>query len=416
MKTSDELREERATIVNEARKTWAEAEKRDGGVTEEDKAAFDKAMDAADKLVEDFERIERSERHVEDIDAPQERSGKPAGSRPRGDSGERRNAGAAVKEYRHWLETGEIQANFRNEQRRNPETRDTVIGTAAKGGYLVTPVEISDDLTKQMNDNVFMRRLAKITYVTSAQKLGIRQLTTRMSDANWTTEVGSVTEDTTQAFGRRDLEPQLLTKLSLVSIRTLLLVPDAESEVTDELAYKFSITQEKGFLTGSGSSQPLGVFTASSSGISTGRDVTAASSTAVVADDLINVKFSLKQQYLQDPSAGWIVHRDLVKMVRKLKDSYGQYIWQVGLQNGAPDMILDLPYYMSEYAPNTFTTGLYTAVIGNFKYYRIAQVKDLMIQRLVERYADTNQIGFIGRIWVDGSPVLEEAFGRLKLA
>ena len=40
----------------------------------------------------------------------------------------------------------------------------------------------------------------------------------------------------------------------------------------------------------------------------------------------------------------------------------------------------------------------------------------MMIQRLVELYAGTNEVGFIGRRWVDGSPVLEEAFSRLKLA
>jgi HK97 family phage major capsid protein len=39
-----------------------------------------------------------------------------------------------------------------------------------------------------------------------------------------------------------------------------------------------------------------------------------------------------------------------------------------------------------------------------------------MIQRLVELYAATNEVGFIGRRWVDGAPVLDEAFARLKMA
>ena len=38
------------------------------------------------------------------------------------------------------------------------------------------------------------------------------------------------------------------------------------------------------------------------------------------------------------------------------------------------------------------------------------------LQRLAELYAETNQIGFIGRQEVDGMPVLEEAFARLKTA
>ena len=39
-----------------------------------------------------------------------------------------------------------------------------------------------------------------------------------------------------------------------------------------------------------------------------------------------------------------------------------------------------------------------------------------MIQRLVELYAATNEVGFIGRRWVDGAPVQDEAFARLRMA
>jgi HK97 family phage major capsid protein len=267
-----------------------------------------------------------------------------------------------------------------------------------------------------------MRRLATITQVTDAKKLGIRKMTTGMADANWTTEVAAVTEDTAMAFDRRDLEPYLLSKLAKISLRTLMLAADAESIVRDELAYKFGITEEKAFLTGDGSSKPLGVFTASASGISTGRDVsTGNTSTAITADGLIEAKFSIKQDYLNSPSAGWIFHRTAVKNIRKLKvaSSGGndlEYLWQPGLTEGAPDRILDIPYYMSEYAPATFTTGLYVGLLGNFAYYRIAEVAALVIQRLVELYAATNEVGLIGRRWVDGAPILEEAFARVKLA
>lgn len=71
---------------------------------------------------------------------------------------------------------------------------------------------------------------------------------------------------------------------------------------------------------------------------------------------------------------------------------------------------------MSEFAPNTFTTGLYVGLIGDLKKYWIAEVPNILIQRLNERYADTNEVGFLGRMFLDSSPVLEEAFARLKLA
>ncbi|MCI0349387.1 MAG: phage major capsid protein, partial [Acidobacteriales bacterium] len=103
-------------------------------------------------------------------------------------------------------------------------------------------------------------------------------------------------------------------------------------------------------------------------------------------------------------------------MARKLKDGMGQFLWQPGLASGQPDRILDVPVIMSEYAPNTFTTGLYVGIIGDFSYYWIADDLSLTVQRLNELYAETNQIGFIGRLEVDGMPVLAEAFARVKLA
>ena len=57
LKTAVEIREERATLVNEARKTWETAEAREGGATAEDRAIFDKAMDGADGLLERATRI-----------------------------------------------------------------------------------------------------------------------------------------------------------------------------------------------------------------------------------------------------------------------------------------------------------------------------------------------------------------------
>ncbi len=195
---------------------------------------------------------------------------------------------------------------------------------------------------------------------------------------------------------------------------------DAEREVNDELIYKFGVTEEKAYLTGTGSAQPLGIFTADANGITTGRDVAAAAAAAIAADDLINVKFSLKAQYWKE--AQWVLHRNVFKAVRKLKISATgqagefQYVWQPGLSAGAPDTLLDQPYNISEYAPGTITTGLYTAALGCFRYYRIAELPDVAMQRLTERYADTNEVGFIGRRWLDGAPVLEEAWARLKQA
>lgn len=417
MKTSLQLREQRATLVNEARALQDRAVEADMGA--EDQTQFDRIMSEVDALKAKIDRLESLESAEAEMEAPVPRSGRTIGSedRSRRPAGEP-DAAKLREDFRHWIRTGEVRGTFRSEQHRAGEYRDTIIGTDAKGGALIAPRQVSSDIVKLIDDLVFIRKLATVSTVTEAKKLGIRRMTTRMADADWTTEVQAATEDTTMAFDARELEPYKITKLAKVSMRTLLLFADAETEVIGELSYKHGITQEKAFMTGSGSSRPLGLFTASASGISTARDVsTDNTSTALTADGLINAKYAVKQGYLADPKAGWIFHRDAFKMIRKLKNSGdGQYVWAAGLQSAQPDTILELPAYMSEYAPNTFTTGLYVGIVGNYRYYRIAELNAVFIQRLNELYAATDEVGFIGRAWVDGAPILEEAFARVKLA
>jgi Phage capsid family len=69
-------------------------------------------------------------------------------------------------------------------------------------------------------------------------------------------------------------------------------------------------------------------------------------------------------------------------------------------------------------APNSSqaSTGEYVGLLGDFSHYWIADALSMQIQRLNELYAETNQVGFIGRLETDGAPVLEEAFVRVKLA
>ena len=283
------------------------------------------------------------------------------------------------------------------------------------GGFTVPPEMFVNQFIQAVDDLVFIRGLATKHTIAKAESLGAPSLDADPSDADWTAEILTGSEDTTMDFGKRDLTPHPLAKRLKVS-RKLLRTSgiDVEALVRERLAYKFGVTQEKAFLTGSGSNQPLGVFTASSLGISTDRDVSNGNTnSAFTFDGLINVKFSLKGSYMT--RAQWVFHRDAVKMVAKLKDGEGQYIWRQSVMVGEPDRLLGLPFMMSEYAPNTFTTGLYVGILGDFAQYWIVDALSMEIQRIDELYAETNQVGFIARLETDGMPVLEEAFARVTL-
>jgi HK97 family phage major capsid protein len=207
----------------------------------------------------------------------------------------------------------------------------------------------------------------------------------------------------------------LVTKLVKISRKLLRSSPiDLESWIAQRLAYKFAVTEEKAFLTGTGAQQPLGVFVANVNGIPTTRDTTCASQTVFTADEVIDVRYSIADQYARN--ATWIAHRDWVKRCRKLKDSQNQYLWAAGL-SGAPDTILDRPLIVSEFAPNTFTAGKYIAVFGDFKTgYMIGDALSFEVQNISELFTLKNQVGLLGRKETDGMPVVAAAFGRMILA
>ena len=284
------------------------------------------------------------------------------------------------------------------------------------GGYVIAPMNFSRTLIQAVDDQTFIRQLATKIPVGQAGSLGAPSLDADPADADWTSELLTGTEDSSMDFGRRELTPYPLAKLIKISNKLLRLGAfNVEDLVMERLAYKFGITQEKGFLTGGGGNQPLGVMTASASGISTGRDVsTGNTTTAITFDGLFEAKYSLKGQYWA--RLRWIFHRDAVKNIAKLKDGEGQYIWSESVRVGEPDRLMNFPVHMSEYQSNTFTTGLYVGILGDFSQYWIADSLALQITRLVELYAATNQVGYIGRMELDGMPVLEEAFARVTLA
>lgn len=390
-----EMMEARATMVAAARKLidTAEAEKRE--LTAEERAQYDKTFDEARALGDKIQReqeLREEERRLAEAGRLE-----PEGKK---ENPEERK----LQAFRNFLVNGNAA-----------EYRALANDSDASGGFLHAAEQFVARLIKGLDNRVFVRQYATVLPVTGSDTLGVPTLTADPADPTWTTEIASPSEDSTMAFGRRSLQPEQLSKLIKISMKLLRTSAlPIENLVADRLAYKFAVAQENAFLNGDGEGEPLGIFTADANGINIDRDVsTGNSDTAVTADGLTEAKYALKAQYRG--SARWIFHRDAVKMISKLKDGEGQYLWRPGITAGEPDILMGLPVDESEYVPATFTTGLYVGALCNWSNYWIAELQGVELQRLVELYAGTSQIGFIGRMYADGAPVLAESFVRVKL-
>lgn len=407
-----ELVDRRLKLIADMRGMLEKADKESGGVlSSEAEASYNEMDKEQDKLSKQIERRARQQEIESGLEKPVNKVVFTGSSAPASNTEERARL-LQSKCFRSYLQHGPMAIHSPD----FVELRSLNAGLVTEGGAFVPPQQWVNELIKALDDAVFIRGLSRTFSLTSAASLGCPVLDADFADHEWTTELSTGSLDESMRTGLRELKPLPLAKRVKVSRKLLSSsIQPVETIVRDRMAYKLGITQEKAFLTGNGATAPLGVFTASDSGIPTSRDVsTDNTATAFTADGLIECMFSLKGAY--QANATWIMHRSAVKMARKLKDGNGQYIWQPGLTAVAGDTLLGRPLKMSEFAPSTFTSGLYVGVLGDFNYYWIADaIGTMQVQKLVELYAETNQDGFISRLESDGMPVLGEAFARVKL-
>ena len=284
-----------------------------------------------------------------------------------------------------------------------------------QAGYLVAPEKFVSELIADLADATFMRQKAKVLPVLKgAQSLGYPVRTAGMSSFAWGTELQAPVADAALAVGKREFKPRPGTSEILISKTLARNVANIDSFIRGEIAREVGAALETAYMTGPGTTAPLGLFIASADGINTDRDVaTGNTATEMKFDGLMEAKYAVKAQY--QANAEWIFHRDGIKRLAKLKNSDGQYIWQPSVVLGAPDLLLGKPVNTSEYAPNTFTAGLYVGIYGDLKNYWIVDGLGMEIQVLAELYARTNQIDYITRIETDGACVLPVAFARVTL-
>jgi len=108
-----------------------------------------------------------------------------------------------------------------------------------------------------------------------------------------------------------------------------------------------------------------------------------------------------------------VLNDTTVKLLRKLKDGDGQYLWRPGITENAPDTILGHRIVTSEFMPPV-AAGSKSIAFGDFSYYWIADRQGRTFKRLNELYATTGQVGFLASQRLDGKLILPEAIKVLQ--
>ncbi|WP_257540642.1 phage major capsid protein [Sphingobium sp. CFD-1] len=148
---------------------------------------------------------------------------------------------------------------------------------------------------------------------------------------------------------------------------------------------------------GDGTGDPNGIVTASSAGVTT------ASGTAIVADELIDLIHSVDPAYRTGPKVGFMFNDNTLKLIRKLKDGEGNYLWQMGnVQQGVPGTLLGYRYHINQSVASVPAVAAATkvALFGDFSKYFVRKVGSPIIGVLRERFWP--DMGIAGLIRFDG--------------
>lgn len=215
-------------------------------------------------------------------------------------------------------------------------------GVQADGGYLV-PEEFERQIVTGLDEANVVRGLAKVITTSAERKIPVAAT---HSTAQWTAENGAYTESG-PTFDQKTIDAFKLTDLVKVSIELLHdSMFDLESYIAGEFARAFGIAEEEAFCVGTGTGQPTGIFTANGGTVG----VTAASATAITADELIkDVTFrasaAIPRIYRNK------FHRDIYKDLHDLQKSIDENDPEnSALDSFSLELFEDISYIMAKHA------------------------------------------------------------------
>lgn len=394
--TITEMRNKRKKLIETMDGFLDTHKTKNGTLSAEDDKTYKTMEDEITELTNEIHRMERREAIEAELEKP---VSKPIIENPmnrRLDNDEVKT-GRAADAYKTAMLSA-LRSNFRNVSNVLQE------GVDADGGYLV-PEEYDTRLIDGLKEENIIRKLGHTITTSGERKINIAAT---KPAAAWIDEGEALTfSDAT--FSQINLDAHKLHVA--VKVTEELLYDNAfqlENYIIEEFYKALGNAEEDAFINGNGTGKPLGIL-AASGGAEVG--VTTASATAITADEVINLVYSLKRPYRKN--AVFILNDQTIAALRKLKDGNGAYMWQAALIAGEPDKLLGYPVYTSAYMP-TIEAGAKTIIFGDLSYYNIGDRGSRSFAELRELFAGNGMVGFVAKERVDGKLVLPEAIKVLQ--
>jgi len=294
-----------------------------------------------------------------------------------------------------------------------PEEIRALAGTADNDGGVFIPPTFESGIIMNAYDAAELRPLCNVGS-TGRDTVIFGSLS--KPTVSWGRKAIAVTAADLESGGKR-MEVFFLTALTTISIDTL---EDAEANIVSEMTGGFGMAiaeaEDDAIAVGAGNNSPSGIASDatvqvnySASGVSDALSDASNNGT----DALIAATYKIKKTYRRN--ASFAMNSSTESAVRLLKNGEGDYLWQQSLQIGTPPTFDGFRIVNPEGLAD-IGAGTFPIIFGDFNQYKIRDRSGMSVQRLVEKYAEYAQIGFLIRRRLAGMLVLPEAFACVKIA
>lgn len=390
MKHSQELIQKRNKIVADqiAMYERAKAEKR--SLTEDENTQYERMDNDYTALSKEIERAQELEKKQEliaqkDLET-QESTGVRTDERLEKELRAfakflRNGAGALSEEERQFMKRGT-----------NPQTTSD-----AAGGYTI-PKGFADRIEVAMKAFGGVRDVATIIRTETGNPLYYPNVDDTGTSGALMTE-GTAPNVADMTFGNTIFNAHTFT--SQIVKLTMQLAQDSafdlESWLATQLGIRIGRITNTYYTTGSGSSQPKGVVTAASAG------VTGSTTNTITKNNLFDLKHTVDPAYRTNGS--WMFNDSTFKAIKKLSigSSDDTPLWQPNLfRDGAPATI-DGDRYTINQDMASIGSGNKCVLYGDFSKYVIREATGMELVVMRERFVDALTIGFLAFRREDGN-------------
>jgi HK97 family phage major capsid protein len=407
---ANRLRDRRANVWNQAKEIADKASEENRAFSPEEQGQWEALNGELDTLDKRIKGVLDQEQRAKDADAAFERlAAKPA--ERNGQAGTQQ-----VTELRAFMR-GDPGAPRAYEIRADGPVDFRTLSklTTGAGGNLVPTSFYNRLMAHLIEVSAILQAGATVLNTTSGETLQVPK-TTGHSTALLTAEAGTISASD-PAFSQASLGAYKYGVLIQVSRE---LIDDSGVDLEGYLAMQAGRALGNALgadlVTGSGSSKPTGILNNTTlgvtgpSGVSGGLGATSATANAG-GDLLFDLFYSVIAPYRASSAAAWIVRDATMAVLRKIKDTTGQYIFQPSMVAGTPDTLVGKPIYTDPFIP-AMATGAKSIIFGDISQYFVRLAGGVRFERSDEYAFNTDLVTF--RALIRGDGILVDQTGAVK--